>query len=613
MPPFSAKVSANLVAMKLAPFPRTLLYLAALLAAGTARAAVLTGTISQDTTLTGTNQLQGTVVIAPGVVLTFAPGSILQMRAAAVLEVRGQLLAEGTQTAPILFTREVAGQTWKQIKFISAANSRFKFCTFEYANSAGTHLDYYDNDCNPATAFPPRTYHEAVVLLASHADFESCAFRNLPSNSSTAEGDALAIISDDPMNPGAASAHFKACTFTGIGQGIHTRFSYILVEGCHFTGKHGDNDDVDMYGESTPPPLIRYNTFINPAHDDMINPTRCSAIIIGNLISGGDDHGIVLRDAGSPIVMNNIILNCAAAGISVQNQNNALIVNNVIMNSARGVRFFDHLDRHVPPYCLTPGGGRATLINNIIWNCTNSLTLVNASQATVHFSNVQGGQASATVSADSTLTWAASNLNVNPQFDPAANAQQRLLATSPMIDAGTNPSTIAAALAALASIDRDGNPRPLDGNGDGTAAYDIGAYEFFLPTADSNADGIPDGWVRSFGFSPIDNTVANGNPDQDGATTLREYIADTNPIDPRSFFRVEAITHGAPVVVRFQSSAARRYTLYSAPELLPEPTPGTMWMPVPGQVNVVGTGGSQTLSESTAASRKFYRVEVRLP
>jgi hypothetical protein len=37
----------------------------------------------------------------------------------------------------------------------------------------------------------------------------------------------------------------------------------------------------------------------------------------------------------------------------------------------------------------------------------------------------------------------------------------------------------------------DGLPRVLDGNGDGTATADLGAYEFMLPDADG--DGVPDG------------------------------------------------------------------------------------------------------------------------
>jgi parallel beta helix pectate lyase-like protein/thrombospondin type 3 repeat protein len=65
---------------------------------------------------------------------------------------------------------------------------------------------------------------------------------------------------------------------------------------------------------------------------------------------------------------------------------------------------------------------------------------------------------------------------------PAGAPDFHLLPASPAIDAGTNGD--------LEAIDLDGTPRPADGNGDGIAIVDIGAYE--LPTPDADGDGIPD-------------------------------------------------------------------------------------------------------------------------
>ena len=56
-------------------------------------------------------------------------------------------------------------------------------------------------------------------------------------------------------------------------------------------------------------------------------------------------------------------------------------------------------------------------------------------------------------------------------FVDAASGDYRLRPGSPCIDAGTN-------LSALVSSDLNGLPRPLDGNRDGVAGYDMGAYEF---------------------------------------------------------------------------------------------------------------------------------------
>jgi parallel beta-helix repeat protein len=291
----------------------------------------------------------------------------------------------------------------------------------------GDHKDYY---------LPgPRNYHEAVVLLSSHVDFEGCTFQKLPDDSSSAEGDALAIFSDDANYPGDSSATFRNCKFLGIGQGIHTRFSYVLVENCYFQGKHGDNDDIDLWGESTPTCLIRNNMFDLPEYDDRINPTKCSAIITGNIIMGSNDHGIVLRDKGSPVVMNNFIRNCSHGGIAVENTCTALLVNNTIVGCGRGLRLFD-LGRAGSPYYLTPGSGTATITNCIIWDCTQSIYMEDSSNTqakdrgahiTINYCDIKGGRNSIVVTGTySTVTWGEGNIDADPLFVAAGSTNYHL-------------------------------------------------------------------------------------------------------------------------------------------------------------------------------------------
>jgi hypothetical protein len=76
------------------------------------------------------------------------------------------------------------------------------------------------------------------------------------------------------------------------------------------------------------------------------------------------------------------------------------------------------------------------------------------------------------------------NLNTDPQFvDPAAG-NLRLRQGSPAIDAG-QPTP-----AAGNERDVEGNPRVQDGNGDGTAVRDMGAYEHtFVPSGDPGDGG----------------------------------------------------------------------------------------------------------------------------
>jgi hypothetical protein len=577
---------------------------------------LISGPVTTNTTWSSTNLLQGTVTIQSNVTVIISPGTIMLMDTGATLVVNGQLLAEGTTNQPISFTRATTAARWAGMRFVRAADSHLRNCVIEYANSAGEHQDYYPTNCTTGSGLSPRPYHEAIVALASHLDLEGCTFRNLVGGADGNEGDAIAIIADDPQVPGTASANVRSCRFDGIGQGVHTRFSYVLVENCYFANKHGDNDDVDLYGESTPPPVVRYNTFL-AGHEDKINPTRCSAIIYGNFISGSDDHGVVLRDKCYPIVMNNVFSNCASAALSVQNQCDALIVNNTIINCGRGVRLFDHTARHGPPYCLFPGNGKATVINCIIWNSSiAAFTLEESSYLpypylAVFNCDVQDGQNSITTNGSNhTIVWGPGNINVDPQFTNG----QHLRASSPCIDAGTNALLLMSAnWSASVTNDYESTPRPLDGDGINGAAFDIGAYEYLLSTADSNGDGIPDGWTWQYRLNPADPNVATNNPDADPHTTFQEWVADTDPTNALSCFRIAAISNAAPVTVYFSSSSDRQYTLSCATNL-PSQGPGTTWTDVPGQVDVPGNGNTRALSDTNPPSpQKLYRVRVRVP
>lgn len=582
---------------------------------GSAQTNLVSGVLTTNTTLSGTNLIIGTVVVTNGVVLTIEPGTQMLMNTNATVVVYGQLLANGTMNQAINITRATTAARWSRFRFVRAQPSRFANCDIEWANCAGDHQNYYDNDCNTNTPPLARNYTEAIVALATTLEIEGCTFRNLSGGGTgSTEGDAIAIISDDIQFPGEASAHIWNCRFQSIGQAIHSRFAPLLIENNTFADKRGDNDDIDMYGESTPVPVIRHNVFLS-GHEDKINPTRCSAIIYGNIVSGSDDHGIVLRDRGRPVVFNNLVLNCSQGGISVQNQCDALIANNTIVNCGRGIRLFDHFDRAGPPYCLFRGSGRATVINNIIWDSSiNSLALTDStnghSWVWAAYNNIEGGQTSASISANSTLIWGPGNINADPLFVGAATNNFELRTNSPSIDVGTNILAYVTNFTFVLTNDFDGIPRPLDGNGDGRTAFDIGAHELLLATADSNDDGIPDGWTWQYGLNPLATNVAMANPDGDAHTTAEEWTADTNPVDAQSVFEITSINRSQQIGVGFQSSSNRVYTLRGATNLVSD---SAAWMVIPGQASVRGTGGTLTLNDVTNSVQKFYRIEVSLP
>jgi hypothetical protein len=139
------------------------------------------------------------------------------------------------------------------------------------------------------------------------------------------------------------------------------------------------------------------------------------------------------------------------------------------------------LDAGVGTYAGAISPGRTATIDlrdSLFHALTTDLeveSLGDAARITIDHSNYNPARISDVSAGDAQVVAGASNVLVNPGFVDAAALDFRLRADSQLIDRGFPGEG--------STADLDGQPRPNDGNGDGLAVRDIGAFEYQRPAA----------------------------------------------------------------------------------------------------------------------------------
>ena len=87
--------------------------------------------------------------------------------------------------------------------------------------------------------------------------------------------------------------------------------------------------------------------------------------------------------------------------------------------------------------------------------------------------------------------------------------------------------------AGLAVADGSDPLDPSDGgadwDGDGLTNAEEADAGTNMNNADSDSDGLPDGWEVANGLNPTNGGDGNADPDGDGLTNAQEYAKGTNP------------------------------------------------------------------------------------
>jgi len=140
-------------------------------------------------------------------------------------------------------------------------------------------------------------------------------------------------------------------------------------------------------------------------------------------------------------------------------------------------------------------------------------------------------------------------------------------------------------------------------------------YFVTATTLDSVGDGIPDWWRAQYfgcttngcGNTTNAQSCANCDPDGDGMSNLQEFLAGTDPTDPKSVFRITNISVvGTDIQVTWTTAPSKTNQLESSNM----PGSNATWLSV--GLLTIGTGSPATQTDSGAATNPptFYRVRL---
>lgn len=348
----------------------------------------LSGTITQNLSLSGKVEVSGQVNVRPGVTISVLPGTALIMAGGASIIADSAILDfQGSAAAPVLIYAQHQGQNWGKIeaknataeiraRFVHASAGQFKIKSLASGIFEDSYLyDYYQND------FP--------ILLTEDA----------------------------------SQLNFRRCVVSNYYEVNFIR-TVAIVEDCLFQFMTADGIDFD----NSPPGTILRNSTLRYGRGTNIDAVDFGKINFGGTGSVGlvencfihdiSDKGISIGEGALDVeVTGTLFINCGS-GISVKDNSFGRLHNNTIVDCNHGIELVEK----------NPGlgSGHAYVYNSILWNNVVPVYMNSTSTLQLSYSAVQG------MPADSILKI----YNADPRFRDVANGNYDLLDLSPYVLAG---------------------------------------------------------------------------------------------------------------------------------------------------------------------------------
>ncbi len=314
------------------------------------------GTISANTTWSGTVRVTNDLVVNSSATLSVSPGTVVLMSPTASVRATNNSVVDvaGTLDQPVFFLPANGNTPWRDVA----------------AMGANSHLQLRHTE---VVAAQVRVFNGGSCLM------EDSVLRDLPTTT-------LEVI--EAVN--GTQLTLRRSYFARFSE-LDSVDTPVLIEDCLL--EHFLVDGIDMKTSTGSPLLVRRTTFRyadpNNSNADAIDFGPGAGTVERCLIHGFPDKGVSIGGAPSTQIRESLIYNCGI-GVSAYSSTNLVVEQTTIVACTNGILF-----RNNPQ----PAVGSAS--NLIVWGNATNVAVLNTSTLNISSSDIEGGfPGSGNISAD---------------------------------------------------------------------------------------------------------------------------------------------------------------------------------------------------------------------